>query len=615
MVDYIIGIDFGHGETSAAKVKVSSVSADSLTITTEDLKIVGNDDVVPSLIAYNGNGDTFIDVEAEEFQNLKVFAYFKAPMIGSDKYECITPEKKKQFKDFAKLVKKSILANPKNSELIGKSIDWFIACPSGWNKDQMDSYINFFNEDCELGISGVIKESRSAYVRARRMVASQNNTGINIGDERVAVFDMGSSTLDITLHNTEKAIPDGYPCGASRVECLIYDYFYEEDSEFQDAIDKFIALGANLVEQNSQKYIPQVLYLIRKDKEDFFDKIAKNPQIDAIFKSSIDLIYLSQGRIEFDKNLKLSRKELMELLNKRHYLDDIKKALTEFKSNYGDIDAAVLTGGGSQMFFFVDLVKDIFGIEKIVVDPKPSYSISQGTAMIGYIESRMHEMDGGVRNPLDWKPVKDLLDSLKSELKLTIDHVTREMYKSELHTAVNKWSSCNYVYKGKVSCMGLADAFDNVLGTWSSNFDVISNRINKEIGTKLASKIESILKDKLKLYYGRQVDIERPIFNFDFPISLTEESIQNLGKGFWAKLAKTVDDYFGWPGFTENSAEKDRRDDKSFRDCMSKNIIEFVDDFFSRVSYVDSLDEEDKECRAITCKLIMKIHKNMIQEF
>ena len=48
---------------------------------------------------------------------------------------------------------------------------------------------------------------------------------------------------------------------------------------------------------------------------------------------------------------------------------------------------------------------------------------------------------------------------------------------------------------------------------------------------------------------------------------------------------------------------------------MSKNIIEFVDDFFSRVSYVDSLDEEDKECRAITCKLIMKIHKNMIQEF
>ena len=101
------------------------------------------------------------------------------------------------------------------------------------------------------------------------MVASQNNTGINIGDERVAVFDMGSSTLDITLHNTEKAIPDGFPCGASKVECLIYDHFYLTDPEFHNAIDRFVDLGANLIEQNSKKYIPQVLYLIRKDKEDF----------------------------------------------------------------------------------------------------------------------------------------------------------------------------------------------------------------------------------------------------------------------------------------------------------------------------------------------------------
>ena len=61
MVDYIVGIDFGHGETSVAKVKVSSISEESLTITTDDLKIAGNDDVIPSLIAYNEDGVTSID--------------------------------------------------------------------------------------------------------------------------------------------------------------------------------------------------------------------------------------------------------------------------------------------------------------------------------------------------------------------------------------------------------------------------------------------------------------------------------------------------------------------------------------------------------------------------
>ena len=614
MVDYIVGIDFGHGETSVAKVKVSSISEESLTITTDDLKIAGNDDVIPSLIAYNEDGVTSIDVEAEEFQNLKVYAYFKAPMIGSDKYECISPEKKEHFKDFAILVKKSVLDNPKNSDLIGKSIEWYVACPSGWNKEQMDSYLDFFNNDCNLGISGVIKESRCAYVRARRMVASQNNTGINIGDERVAVFDMGSSTLDITLHNTEKAIPDGFPCGASKVECLIYDHFYLTDPEFHNAIDRFVDLGANLIEQNSKKYIPQVLYLIRKDKEDFFDKIAKNPQIDAIFKCSIDLTYLSQGQIDFDKNLKLSRKGLCAVLEEGNYFSEIKEALYDFKNSYGDIDAAVLTGGGSQMFFFIDFVKEVFGINKVVVDPKPSYSISQGTAMIGYIEARMKEMDGGIRNPLEWTPIKTLLSSIEATMLETINQVTRDIYKSELHDAINNWKLCKVEYEGRVSCMSLAHAFDKVLENWSKNFDTISNRINKGIEIKLSEKISQVLKEKLRLYYGREIEVEKPKFHFNFPISLTAESIDNLAKCFWVTLVNTINTNHFW-GWSDASAKKDRRYDSDDLKLISSSIISMVDDWFKDVNYSDSLSEESAVCKETTQNLILKIHGNMTQEF
>lgn len=615
MVDYIIGIDFGHGETSVAKVCVRNISESSVSIPVEDIKISGNDDVIPSLVAYNEEHEVCIDIEPEEFQEMRIGAYFKAPMVGSEEYDEITQENKIYFRDFAQAVIKSVLANPKNSDLIGKTIDWYIACPSGWNPEQMSSYMAFFNDDCQLNISSVIKESRSAYIRARRSISSQNQAGISIGDERIAVFDMGSSTLDITLHDTEHARTHGYPCGASKVEEVIYDYFYNKDEKFKCAIDSFIQHGVNTTLQKGCVYIPQILYLIRKEKESFYNKIAKNPNIDCTFKCSIDINELSQGRVNYDENLKLSRNQLEKILSESGYYTEIIQSLKAFRLKYGGIDAAVLTGGASNMYFFQNYVKDVFELEskKCIVDPKPSYSISQGIAMIGYIESRIREMGGG-RDPLDWKPIKDLLNSINTIMMDTINDVTRNIYKSELKDSINKWESCKIKYEGNVSCMSLADAFDKILEGWHKNYATISNRINEGVGNILSNQISSILREKLRLYYGRDVEIEKPSFHFDFPISLTPESIKHLSELFWVCLIDTINSnhFFGW---SEKSANKDRSDDPEDRKLIAGAIKNMVDEYFKNVKYADSIEDEVLECKNMTIDLIKRIHRNMIQEF
>ena len=50
MVDFIIGFDFGHGETSVAKLNVNTVDESAAQLEAEDIYIIG-DDREPVMIA------------------------------------------------------------------------------------------------------------------------------------------------------------------------------------------------------------------------------------------------------------------------------------------------------------------------------------------------------------------------------------------------------------------------------------------------------------------------------------------------------------------------------------------------------------------------------------
>lgn len=120
--DYIVGFDFGHGETSAAKVDVAAIDVESIHIEADDLFIVGNDrePKIPSMVGYDIDGNIQLNFDAYQFKYLKVGAYFKAPMVASENFQAITDENKQYFKDFAVSVFNKLHEHPKNQDLKNK---------------------------------------------------------------------------------------------------------------------------------------------------------------------------------------------------------------------------------------------------------------------------------------------------------------------------------------------------------------------------------------------------------------------------------------------------------------------------------------------------------------
>lgn len=384
-VDYIIGFDFGHGETSVSMVDVGDLDSKAANIKTKDLYIIGNcrEPKIPSMIGYDADGNKLLNFDAYQFRFLQVGAYFKAPMCASKNFPAITSDNKKYFKDFVTTVFKCLLEHQKNQFLKNKRVLYFVACPSGWNKKQQETYLEFFQKYCGLPINGVIEESRAAYVVARHRLYNMDPELSKPGS-KIAVLDLGSSTLDITMHS-DKAYTNGFEIGASRIEGMLLSYFLKTDDTFRVKYERYEVLEPTCKSQ--------ILYLLREAKERYFNKISSGINNEIVLRCQVDWEELSADEIEGTSNLKLKGADFERLLdsqdnNSVEYKNKLRNDISSFVETYGKVNAVVLTGGASQMSFYNELVLDCYGLteRECVKDQEPSYSISRGTAIMGYLD-------------------------------------------------------------------------------------------------------------------------------------------------------------------------------------------------------------------------------------
>ena len=97
----IVGIDFGHGETSAGIVISDNVIGNEVQMS--DLFIVGEENVIPSAVCITQNEELVISPSADQIAVSKEFAIsFKAPLIGNAEYPIITESNRRYFKMFLK---------------------------------------------------------------------------------------------------------------------------------------------------------------------------------------------------------------------------------------------------------------------------------------------------------------------------------------------------------------------------------------------------------------------------------------------------------------------------------------------------------------------------------
>ena len=380
---YVIGIDLGHGETSAAMYPLQwDGSQNQRKIT--DLELAGNKQAIPSAITILDNGDAYIGdlaFDPERLKQAEVHVCFKK------KPQNINGESERLMIRFMQEVYNCILE--RNSGLLTKENHLvYIATPSGWDKKAQALYKEMARQ-AGLPIAGVTKESRAAFVLAQHDPACGIGRYVSKG---AIVFDMGSSTLDFTYMtykgDKEQVIDYGYDCGASYIEKVIYD----TPIKGKDVL--------KVLEEKHPNLAPAILFKARDCKEQCY----KDPE-----SNSSVTIDLEDYDSDFDGKqikFKIKAKELDTLLEQVGYMQKIKNAASDFLKNHihnAPIYGVFLTGGASRMGFIKPLISKCWNIDEkqIYQDNNPSLSISRGVAEVASMDLETEGMDEGLEDAIN----------------------------------------------------------------------------------------------------------------------------------------------------------------------------------------------------------------------
>ena len=518
--EYVIGIDFGHGETSAAYCSIGWESTKGQLSPVKDIDFGSNTKVIPSAISITDDDKAYIGDTAflpEILNKAQAHVCFKR------KPQDINGQSEKLMMRFMHEVYKTIIE--RNTALFTEGNHLvYIATPSGWTEDDKNLYGQMASK-AGLPMGGITSESRAAFIKAQQDPDSGLPQYI---DKGAIVFDMGSSTLDFTYLTSDSNPTDwGDNCGASMVEKIIYDSKREDDDDIKDFENKY----PNLVDA--------LLFEARKAKEKVYFHPELACRITVNFDSIVDDEEFEDTKIKF----KYQPGELNQMLEEKGYIGAIRNAMITFKNEKiagKPIYVAFLTGGASRMDFIKQLVKECWGLpeEKIFRDQDPSLTISQGVAVLGRGDLR----SGGSQN------TKDLLNEITSNAKdlftpfaaALSEKVTEEM-QSSIVTAFNEFKDCSQDVslndlQGRIGEWIESDT--NNIGTWATEcYQQIFEEKTADIRAKLDAVVNEFSSTGVKMKSSGQVSLSLPNLNLDDLSSQMTE----IGTSFAAESASITE--------------------------------------------------------------------------
>ena len=589
----IVGIDFGHGETSAGFVRSDEVQGNEIKM--EDLCIYGQLKIIPSVVCITDQGEVVLSPNASDIAKSKEFGIsFKDPLVGSADYSEITEENKNYFHLFLSTTYDSIIQNNDNPLYHHNNEDDYLvymACPSGWNQTQIDAYKDFAKNKCKIPVVDIVKESRAAYIAARRKVVG----GIRNQGGNVLVVDYGSSTIDFTYFDNDsrfEPVHAGYKLGARIIEETIYDYLVEHESGVKDLIANIQA------KYGERKTKDSLLYEIRKQKERYF--ISPNQDC---FTLTIDLrmalgdnSYKGQY-IETGLN-GYSKEKLLDLL--ADYRAKLASMLEDFLSKKGvnSIDKVILTGGASRMPFFKELLTEKYNVSRdagsLISTLNPSLYISQGIAAFGY----MNEQSKINEKPV-WNDVNRFIeDSLPEILRNSLNTAVSDIYYSEFTTITNKYKAGDISdSSGRHNLDSLEDAVIAFLKEYTTSPTSVGSKIMKRVETDVCSAINDSLNKFCKSWYNNNIEVDNIdiTFNFNSSFYLPVETAKGVLQFMWNSCMNYINSEHFF-GTTSNTPYKDR--DYSARSSLVNylnsnlrtkcNALHFDGDLSEELSTIES---------------------------
>ena len=506
--EFMIGIDFGHGETSAASCTIGWELSPGQLPSPEDIEMGNNKKVIPSAINIQPNGQIFIGADAFKAMRLRkadveiCFKQIPKDINGTKEQLMI------QFMHHVYLrIRESV--GPK---LTDTNHLVYIATPSGWDNQAKNLYGQMAHQ-AGLPIVGVTSESRAAFIHVQHDLQNGLPKEANQG---TIIFDMGSSTLDFTyIDESGKPFDHGYDCGASQVEKLLYEDNQNEVNEFEDRYPNLI---------------PALLYKIRDIKEQYYcdteDGMYRTIHLDDAL--NVDM----RGKI----NLSYSKDELKDFLERKGYIDQIRQAMLDFKNNHipnKPLLYVVKTGGASRMDFVNELIQECWNLPKErIYKCDPSLSVSEGLAEAGRDDMR----SGG-------KDTKQFLTDLVKNIDRSIDiyHPFIEALSKKIAFAVQEAIRCSLVnFRDTDQKMSINDLQNSIEQNVKSRFVNINNwtvqcyqQAFEGNAGKIQQKLSSILSN-----YSQTKDFrtqkEHPELNPSIHIDSTviEAEMKRIGEEF-----------------------------------------------------------------------------------
>ena len=376
--EYVIGIDFGHGETSAAKCllewdKPAGISDQN--VLDIDMNREAKKKVIKSVICKTADDKYYLSDDAFHFQNLgngsQLRIGFKAPPTKID------GEDEQLMIAFMKIVYERI--RKYEPDLTDDNHIVYIARPSGWNDKETKDYQQMAL-NAGIPLAGLTSESRAAIFYAINAPKINFRKEISKG---VIVFDLGSSTLDFTYlsEEVEDICDSGFPLGASIIEQTIYNDKIANREEVKSFLSTY------------PQYADKLLFEARLIKEDAYSTAPILPKGDTIVLGD-QMSPESEDYAKYaEKCIPVKFKNIKDL---NDYIDDktlysknIKEALIDFREKYiqnKPLNGVFLTGGASRMNFITPLIEEVYNLttEQVKIDPDdPSLTISRGIAMLG----------------------------------------------------------------------------------------------------------------------------------------------------------------------------------------------------------------------------------------
>ena len=233
---YVVGIDFGHGETSAAVCPIDlSEDTNQHKLYVEDIELdrTARKKKIASAICYVNNGQRIGDEALEHIaKNSGIRIGFKQKPVS------LEGEAERLMIDFMKAVYGRIRES--RSELTDTNHIVYISRPTGWSDEASKELYRQMAFQAGVPLGGLISELDAAVFYAKTL----NATELSIG---AILLDMDSSTLDLTyLSDTVKPIAYRYNIGASIIDNTVYEQMVLKDRNVSGFVKEYPKYMDNL---------------------------------------------------------------------------------------------------------------------------------------------------------------------------------------------------------------------------------------------------------------------------------------------------------------------------------------------------------------------------------